>query len=60
MKTLEVYPSEKRTQFTRVKDAAGNAFLCATENIKDPKHPKREELKNCVDESRVLQPSAGG
>ena len=60
MKPLDVYPSEKRTQFTRVKDRAGNEYICAADALKNPKKASREELRNCIDESRTPQPFAGG
>jgi hypothetical protein len=60
MKPLEVYPSEKRTQFTRVKDSRGNEYICAVDALKDAKKATREELRNCLDESKTPQPFAGG
>jgi hypothetical protein len=60
MEKYDVYPSNKRTQFTQVKDKNGNEFLCATDALKDPKKVSNAELKNCIDSSTVLQPSAGG
>jgi hypothetical protein len=60
MKPLDVYPSEKRTQFTRVKDTAGNEYICAADGLKNPKKASRQELRNCIDESKTPQPFAGG
>jgi hypothetical protein len=60
MKPLDVYPSEKRTQFTRVKDKVGNEYICAADVLKDPKKATREELRGCIDESKTPQPFAGG
>jgi hypothetical protein len=60
MGPLEVYPSEKRTQFTEVKDKLGNEYLCQTDALKNPGQITEEELKNCIDESRIPQPYAGG
>jgi len=60
MKPLDVYPSKKRTQFTRVKDKAGNEYICAEDVVKDPAKPTRRELCHCTDESRTPQPFAGG
>ena len=60
MEKYDVYPSDRRTQFTQVKDKNGNEFLCSTDVLKDPKKVSKEELKNCIDSSKVLQPFAGG
>ncbi len=60
MKNLDVYPSEKRTQFTNVRDKSGREYICASDVLKNPSKPTKEELSNCIDESRTLQPSAGG
>ncbi|SPF48129.1 hypothetical protein SBDP1_720024 [Syntrophobacter sp. SbD1] len=60
MKPLDVYPSEKRTQFTQVRDKAGNEYICAVDVLKDPAKPTKQELKNCVNESKSPQPFAGG
>ena len=57
---MDVYSSDKRTQFTRVKDEAGNEYICATDALKDPGKATREELLGCVDESKTPQPFAGG
>ena len=60
MKPLDVYPSEKRTQFTRVKDKAGNEYICAADVLKNPKKPTTKELSDCIDESKSPQPFAVG
>jgi len=60
MEPLDVYPSEKRTQFIRVKDTAGNEYICAADALKDPKKATMEELRDCIDESKTPQPFAGG
>lgn len=60
MERMEVYPSEKRTQFTRVKDTRGNEYICAVDALKDPKKATKEELRDCIDESKTPQPFAGG
>jgi len=57
---MDVYPSEKRTQFIRVKDATGNEYICASDALKDPAKATREDLLGCVDESKTPQPFAGG
>ena len=35
--------------YVRVKDEAGNAFLCPIDALKDVKKATEEELENCVD-----------
>lgn len=59
MEPLEVYSSDKRTQLIEVRDKSGNAFICDAGELKDPKHATAEELRNCIDESRVPQPYGG-
>ena len=39
--------------FVRVKDMAGNEFLCPLDALKDPKDVSEEELGNCVDDATV-------
>ena len=39
--------------FVRVKDGAGNEFLCPIDALKDPKKATEEELENCVDDATV-------
>jgi hypothetical protein len=39
----------KKQVYVRVKDGAGNAFLCPIEALKDFKKATEEELENCVD-----------
>jgi hypothetical protein len=39
----------KKQVYVRVKDAAGNAFLCPIDALKDIKKATDEELENCVD-----------
>jgi len=41
--------SAKRQVYVRVKDGAGNRFLCPIEALKDLKRATDEELENCVD-----------
>ena len=60
MESRDVYPSEKRTQFKRVKDGAGNEYICAADVLKDARQATRQELLNCIDESKTPQPFAGG
>jgi hypothetical protein len=40
---------DKKHVYVRVKDGAGNAFLCPIEALKDIKKATDEELENCVD-----------
>ncbi|MDY6879617.1 MAG: hypothetical protein V2J25_12060 [Desulfatiglans sp.] len=56
----EAYTPTKRTNFVWVKDKAGNEYVCSAEYLKDPKNISEEDLKNCVDDASVYQPSAGG
>jgi hypothetical protein len=39
----------KKQVYVRVKDGAGNTFLCPMEALKDIKKATDEELENCVD-----------
>jgi hypothetical protein len=39
--------------FVRVKDRAGNDFLCPLNALKDPKDINEEELDHCVDDATV-------
>lgn len=56
----EVTTPKGRTQFVWVKDKAGNEFVCPLEALKDPKKVGEEELKNCIDDAKTVQPFAGG
>lgn len=56
----EIITPTKRTNFVWVKDRAGNEYVCSAEFLKDPKNVSKEDLKNCVDDASVYQPSAGG
>lgn len=43
---------EKREElYVRVKDAAGNDFICPIGALKDPKTATEAELDNCVDDA---------
>jgi hypothetical protein len=47
-------PKEKQKGlYVRVKDGAGNLFLCPIDALKDPKKATQEELENCVDDAVV-------
>jgi len=37
--------------FVRVKDKAGNEFVCRVEDLKDPKKVNQEDLKDCIDDA---------
>ena len=39
--------------FVRVKDAAGNDWLCPLDSLVDPKEASEEELNSCVDDATV-------
>ncbi|MFO7739944.1 MAG: hypothetical protein R6V46_15810 [Desulfatiglandaceae bacterium] len=39
--------------YVRVKDGAGNAFLCPIDALKDPKEATEDEIENCVDDATV-------
>jgi len=39
--------------FVRVKDAAGNDWLCPLDALMDPKDASEEELNSCVDDATV-------
>lgn len=44
---------ESRPVYVRVKDGAGNDFLCPLEALKTPKDATDEEIENCVDDATV-------
>ena len=39
--------------YVRVKDMAGNEFVCPIGALKNPKDVSDEELENCVDDATV-------
>jgi hypothetical protein len=39
--------------YVRVKDFAGNEFVCPIDSLKNPKDVSEEELENCVDDATV-------
>jgi len=59
MEPREAYSSDKRTQLIEVRDKEGNAYLCDADALKNPKQVTREELQDCIDQSRVPQPFGG-
>lgn len=44
---------DKKDTYVRVKDAAGNEFICSIDALKDIKTASDEELTNCVDDGVV-------
>ena len=44
---------KQKSVYVRVKDGAGNVFLCPVNALKDPKEATDEELENCVDDAVV-------
>lgn len=42
-----------RPVYVRVKDGAGNDFLCPLEALKKPQEASEEELDSCVDDATV-------
>jgi len=45
--------TDRGKPFVRVKDAAGNDWLCPLDALMDPKDAGEEELNNCVDDATV-------
>ena len=45
--------SERGKRFVRVKDGAGNKFLCPIDALKDPRDATEDELAECVDDATV-------
>ena len=41
------------TLYVRVKDMAGNDFVCPLEELKDPKELSEDEWDNCVEDAVV-------
>ncbi len=39
--------------YVRVKDYAGNEFVCPIDALKNPRDVSEEELENCVDDATV-------
>jgi hypothetical protein len=44
---------DKKEVYVRVKDGAGNQFLCPIDALKDIKKATDEDLENCVDDAVV-------
>lgn len=45
--------TQKNETFVRVKDTAGNTFICAIDDLKDIENATSDELANCVDDGTV-------
>ena len=45
--------SKEQQLYVRVKDFAGNEFVCPIEALKNPKEVSEEVLDNCVDNATV-------
>jgi len=45
--------AERKDVYARVKDQAGNEFLCPLDVLKDVKDATEEELEDCVDDATV-------
>ena len=43
----------KENVYVRVKDMAGNEFVCPLVALKNPKEVSEAELENCVDDGTV-------
>ena len=44
---------ESKSVYVRVKDGAGNQFLCPLDALKDVEDATDEELEDCVDDAVV-------
>jgi hypothetical protein len=44
---------DRDRMYVRVKDGAGNDFLCPIDALKDPKEATEAEIENCVDDATV-------
>jgi hypothetical protein len=45
--------SAKKDIYVRVKDGAGNVFLCPLDALKEPGDVSDDDLENCVDDGTV-------
>ncbi|MFH2000380.1 MAG: pyridoxamine 5'-phosphate oxidase family protein [Planctomycetota bacterium] len=56
---MSINKSENRHQASKpmvwVKDNSGNTYICPKGSVKDPKHVKSSELKQCMNESENPQ-----
>jgi hypothetical protein len=46
-------PEDTDAKYIRVKDLAGNSFICPLSSLKDPAHVSDEEIYDCVDDATV-------
>ena len=44
---------ENHPKYIRVKDMAGNSFICPLSALKDPKNVSSDEIYECVDDATV-------
>ena len=44
---------DKKPVYVRVKDGAGNQFLCLIDGLKDIQKATDDEIENCVDDAVV-------
>jgi hypothetical protein len=44
---------QKDSVYVKVKDMAGNEFICPIDALKNRKEVTEEELENCVDDATV-------
>lgn len=44
---------KKKDQYVRVKDSAGNTFVCPLSALRKPKDLTDDELEECVDDATV-------
>jgi len=47
--------AKQKRVYVRVRDGAGNLFLCPIDALKDMKEATDEELENCVDDAVVAR-----
>ena len=45
--------ANRESLYVRVKDQAGNDFICPIESLIDPEKATEDELENCVDDAVV-------
>jgi hypothetical protein len=53
-----MFEKEKKEVWVRVKDTAGNEFICPLDALKERRIATEEELENCLDDA-VLGRYAG-
>jgi hypothetical protein len=45
--------NQEKDRYVRVKDLAGNEFVCPIDALKRPGEVSEEELENCVDDATI-------